>query len=488
MKKSIFKNSIFNMSYKLLNVLFPMITAMYIARVLLPEGVGKVGYAQNILSYFTVIASMGIPTYGAREIARVVLDRKKTDTLFSELFILNFASTLICSIVYLALIAFLPTFNNQQVLFLSVGIQLFLNIFNVDWFYSGKEEYVYITVRSTVIKVVSIICIFLFVKNINDLVLYAFINALAVSGNYLFNVFNLRHRVSLRLKNLNLVKHLKSVTILLLTTLATNLYNQIGVTMMGSISSEEQIGYYTYAIKLIAIVTSISTAIAITTLPRMSQLHAAKKTNDFQELFSKTISVILVIVVPCITGILCVADNAVRFVYGESFLASASILKIASPIILIIAISYAYGSIVLTAVNKEKYLLFATFAGMTVNIALNAILIPRFAGIGAALASVCAEFVVLSVHIYFAKSYIKLNLTLRDKVSLLVSNIGLIVIVLCFEHILVFSHAIALIGSVLAGIITYGLILILMKNTVAIWIARRIGVNKIGPVQKILKL
>lgn len=474
MKKSILKNSMFNMAYKLLNVLFPMITAVYVARVLMPEGVGKVGYAQNIMSYFAVIASLGIPTYGAREIARIIHDKEKTSQLFSELFLINIVSTLFCTIAYGGLICLVPAFRKQWLLYIAAGIQLFLNVFNVDWFYTGSEEYVYITVRSTVIKVLSIIGILLFVKEKNDYIIYALINSLAVSGNYLLNVYNLKGRVTLRLNNLQFKIHLKPVFVLLLTNLATDLYNQVDVTMIGSMCTETDVGYYTYAIKLVRIVTSISTAIAFTTLPRMSQYYIERKDAEFKCLFNKTLSAVLTIVLPCMLGLTLVSNSAICIVYGESFMPSAKILRAASPIFLIVAISYECGSIVLTATNNEKYLLAATFSGAATNIALNSLLIPKYAGTGAAIASVCAEAVVMFVHVFCSRKYINFAIKKGDVISVLIGLVSMSSVVLMIQNCFAWNELVVFCVSVCSGFVMYTAILIVLKNSIASTVWKRV--------------
>lgn len=480
MKKSILKNTVFNIVYRLLNVLFPMITAMYVARVLLPEGIGKVSYAQNILSYFTVIAALGIPPYGAREIARVTSDREQSDKLFSELFILNFASTVICSLIYIVLIFSIQSFFEQRMLFIAVSIPLFLNIFNVDWFYSGYEEYVYITIRSTIVKIISIVCIFLFVKDESSLVIYGLINGLAVSGNYVLNVINLRKRAKLKIKNLQFSRHLKPVFVLLFTTLATGLYNQIDVTMMGSLCSSEEIGYYTYAMKLVTYVTTISTAIAITTLPRLSQYFNERNMQAFKQLFSKTMGAVLTIVLPSMVGLLLLPDNIVSVVYGADFLPSAAIMRIATPIALIVAVSYLSGSVVLTAVNRERFLMLATMGGMIVNASMNALLIPKYGGSGAAFASVCGQLVVLVIHVIGAWKYIKLDMPKKDMCSLACALVIMAVIVTAIKQLAI-NEKIVLIASVAAGAASYFGVLLVFRNFTVELIARRLRLAKFIP-------
>ena len=74
--KSIFKNTIYNLLYKFLMLVFPLISSIYVSRVLLPIGVGEVAYAQNVVSYFIAISGLGMSNYGVREIAKVQNDKK----------------------------------------------------------------------------------------------------------------------------------------------------------------------------------------------------------------------------------------------------------------------------------------------------------------------------------------------------------------------------------------------------------------------------
>ena len=99
-KKSLSKNSIFYLIYTVLNVLFPFLTGVYVARVLLPDAIGEVAYAQNIAQYFVVFAFLGLPTYGLREIAKARDDKQELNKLYSELLSINFISTTIFLSIY----------------------------------------------------------------------------------------------------------------------------------------------------------------------------------------------------------------------------------------------------------------------------------------------------------------------------------------------------------------------------------------------------
>ena len=162
-QKSLVKNSIFNVIYTVANILFPLLTSAYVSRILLPTGVGKVAYAQNIASYFVTIAALGIPSYGIREVAKVRGEQEKLNKVFTELMIINAASTTVAVVGYIFLVA-LNSGISDICLYIACGTAVFFNYINVDWLYQGEEEYVYISCRSIAIKVLAFISLLLLVK------------------------------------------------------------------------------------------------------------------------------------------------------------------------------------------------------------------------------------------------------------------------------------------------------------------------------------
>ena len=171
--KSLAKNSLFNAMYQVLNIIFPLLSSIYVARVLLPEGVGRVAYAQNVASYFVTAAALGISTVGLREISNARDDKQKVSKIFSELSIINTCSTFLAIAVYSTLVFCNPSFRVDYKLYLATGLVILFNIINIDWLYQGHEEYVYIVVRSIAVKALSLLALFLFVRSKDDYVTYA---------------------------------------------------------------------------------------------------------------------------------------------------------------------------------------------------------------------------------------------------------------------------------------------------------------------------
>lgn len=250
-KKSLVKNSIFNMIYKGFTALFPLITTSYISRVLLPAGVGRVGYANTIVAYFVLIASLGIPTYGVKAIAQSGETKEGRSRTFWELFFINLAATLMCIVAYYVFVDNFPHFADRKLLFQIMGLMLVLNIFNIDWFYQGMEEYSYIATRSIIVKILSFVAMLLFVKKAKDYVIYAFILCVATAGNNLLNAWNLRKYIGKPDVGLHPGRHLKPVLILLASTIATEIYTMLDTIMLEYYHGETCVGYYSNPVKIV---------------------------------------------------------------------------------------------------------------------------------------------------------------------------------------------------------------------------------------------
>ena len=421
-KKSLTSNSIYNVAYKMLNVLFPLITAAYIARVLFATGVGKVAYAQNIVKYFEMIAALGIPNYGIREAAKVYNEKKQSCKLFSELFLINFVSTTICLLLYYALILNVPFFFFFLPLYAVVGLSIAFNYLNVDWFYQGYEEFRYIAIRSFVVKMLSLVAIFVFVREKQDYIMYALISCLAIGGNNIYNIINLRkYGIKIVFDGLNLKKHINAVMVLLGSVIAIELYTLLDTTMIGFFCDSKAVAYYTNSMRLVKILITVVTAISGVLLPRLSYHHSLGEEEECGKIVSKVFTVLLFIFLPCEIGLILVSDQVIPILFGSSFIPACKTLRVCSLLICVLGFSNLFGTQVLLTYNQEKKLLITTIAGAVSNICLNLVLVPKYQQNGAAVASVISETIVTCMSVIFAIRYVTIKLSKTEIISMLFS-------------------------------------------------------------------
>ena len=240
-QKSMVKNSIYNVIYTVVNLLFPLITSVYVARILLPAGVGKVAYAQNIASYFVTLASLGLPSYGVREFAKVQECSEEKNRLFIELILLNAISTTVAVIAYWKLVIDHVEAADVR-LYIASGVVILFNYINIEWFYRGVEEYKYITNRNLAVKILSTLALVLLVNTRQDFILYAWISSLGSGVNYLFNILYVRKFISIRFSGIRLKRHIKPLLAITLTVFLGTIYSKIDITMLGMLATEESIG------------------------------------------------------------------------------------------------------------------------------------------------------------------------------------------------------------------------------------------------------
>ncbi|GAA0083795.1 flippase [Clostridium sp. CTA-7] len=468
-KKSLINSMAYNTWYTMINLLFPLITMPYLARVLGADGVGKVNFAASIVSYFIIIAALGVPLYGIREIANVREDKKKLEKTFNEILLINTISSLISIILYLIIIQ-LDIFSENRILLYINGLTLLFNIVNIDWFYRGLEEYRYITIRSTIIKIISLICIFAFVREKNDFIIYGTISVLALNINHLWNIIHSRKFVKINFRNLNLKKHLKPIFVLVSVDLAVSIYVNLDTTMLGVLCNSEVVGYYTNSIKINKIIVSVVTSITTVLLPRLSYYIKNDMREEFQGLVSIALKTITFISIPATIGVFILSKPIVDIFLGIEFTPAIATIKILSLLITILAVGNLFGTQILIPIGKENYLLKSVMCGAIINFILNLILIPRFNNDGAAMASVIAEFFVMLIQIIFVKKFFDIKIFNKDLIKIIFSSLIMVIGINSVENFIVLNQYIIIILEVLIGGSLYLISNILLRENTTIMV------------------
>ena len=470
--KSVVKNSIFNIIYKGFTAIFPLVTTSYIAKTLLPEGIGRVEYTITIVTYFVTVASLGIPSYGVKAVAQASEDEKSN--IFFELVTINSVSTTLCIIAYYVFIFSTAYFIGRRMLFAVVGLMLFLNFFNIEWFLQGIEEYSYIAVRGIVMKIVSFIAMLIFVKDENDYINYAFILCVGTAGNYLLNIFHLKKYIVFKRYRLHIKRHLIPILVLFATTVATQIYTMLDSTMLEYVHGEVYVGYYSTAVKIVRMVYTVSIAMIAPLYPRISGYIKDKNIDAVNAILSEGTRIVSLIAFPASVGLFCMADWIIVVLFGDLFMPSVLTLKILSMLVIVFSFAYFLGHIILMSLNKEKTILYSTILGASVNVILNLLLIPRLQQNGAAVASLIAEICVTVFVILASKNYYKLDIDFKFVSTILVSSFLMGVITYFLKRKIHMSF-ISLCCVCACGVIVYFCSLLLQKNREVIKLCSKVA-------------
>lgn len=465
-QKSLKKNAILNVIRSIMNLIFPLITFPYTSRILMPDGIGKVRFAQSIVSYFTLIAGLGIGTYAIREAAQRRNDQQKLNKFCKEIFLINILSMLVALTLFGITIISIPRLKSMTTLLLICGLSIVFEVFSMNWLFTAVEEFSYITIRSIIFQIISLILLFVMVKTKEDVLQYAFLSVIASGGSSICNFIYKRKFISFKVHEpLNLRPHLKPIFTFFAMALIINIYTVFDTSMLGFLSTETQVGYYSAATKLNKLVLSIITAACAVVLPRLSSLVIKDKNNFFQ-LFYKTISFVFMLSIPAMIGLTLLTPQIIYLFCGEMYMPACNTMRVMNPIILIIGLSSVMGGQFFVSIKKEKLTVFSVGIGATVNFAMNLFLIPRYGAFGAGISTVCAETMVTLTDFILARKMISLKFVAKDFVQYIIATVFMSVAVLLIKHFFTNRNTILWAG-ILSGAVVYILTLVLMKNQIA---------------------
>lgn len=478
--KSVKFNFIMNFILTASNFIFPLITFPYVSRVLGASGTGKVSFAISVVSYFTMVAALGVPTYGIRAAAKARDDREKLNRTTQEILIIHLFMMILVSIAYIMAILFVPRFQSDRILFLVVGVSILLDPLGVNWLYQGLEQYGYIAKRSIFLKFVGVILMFMFIHSPDDYVFYGVTSILASAGSNVLNFINLRKYVSLKpVGDYNIKQHLKPILILFAQVVAVNIYTNLDNVMLGFMKTDLDVGLYAAAVKVKTILTSLVTSLGAVLLPRLSYYIMEGRKEEFQALIKKAYNFVIVIAFPLMLFTIFYAKDCLICLSGNEFIGATLAMQIIAPTIVLIGLSNLLGIQVLTPLNREKQLVYSVVAGAVADLILNMVFIPEMGAAGAALGTLVAEAVVLMVQILYLKDlFFKIAKQVQYGKIVLALILASVISIRCSNIVDMVFLKLLIAGMSFFGI--YGLILLLTKeNFINSYVLEGILKNKV---------
>lgn len=395
-KESLKINFIYNIVYQILVLILPLITAPYLSRIIGSEGIGVYSYTQAFANYFVLVILLGVENYGNREIAKTRDNAEKRDTVFWSIFLIQFFLMIVLTILYLGYV--LITNPDYATIYI---LQIFYVIsagFNINWYFFGTEKFKITVTRNMVIKVITTILIFIFVKNTHDLWLYALIISLGtLISNMVVWPFLLKE-VKFRKINWKSVKvHILPNLILFLPVIAVSLYNIMDKLMLGSMSTYQEVGYYTYAEKIVQVPITVIIALGTVMMPHVSNLFSKGKEEECKVLFDKAMLFVIFTSSAFMFGMANLAPGFSILYYGSGFERCGLFMMILSPVIIFKSWANLVRTQYIIPKEYDGIYIISVSLGAIVNLIINMCLIPRYAGIGAIIGTIFAEFVVCFV-------------------------------------------------------------------------------------------
>lgn len=404
------------------------ITFPYISRVFGVERLGLINFVDNAISYFLLFASMGIGVLGVREIAATKDEVAKRDKVFANLLGLNLWFTLIVLSIYVLMINCVPKFEQYVSLFYVGAAKIFFTTFLVEWFYSGIEDFRYITLRSIAVKLLYVLAVFVFVREPDQYLLYFALTVGVVVVNAVINILYCRRYVTLRFADMFSLCYLRKNVVLGIYSVMTSMYLTFNVMYLGLVADTTQVGYYTTAFKLYSVVLGLFSAFTSVMLPRISALLAEDDHERFRYLINKSFIAVARFSIPLILCSVVLARQIIYLLSGPGYDGAVLPMQIIMPAILLVGIAQILAIQVLLPLKRDRVLLMASVAGAFVSIFINVFVVPRLLSIGSALVLIGAEATVTFVYLSFVIKRDIVKIHYGKMVGVLLSAIPLVMV------------------------------------------------------------
>ena len=483
-KKSITRNYIYNMIYQVLILVLPLVTTPYLSRVLGAEGIGIYGYTYAVVTYFILFGSLGVAMYGQREIAYAqenIEARKKT---FIEIVLFRFVTIAIATVFYYF---FFIKGAEYQIYYQILLLELIAAAFDISWFFQGMEEFKRTVTRNVLVRICSVSLVFILVKTKEDLAKFTLIYSLAdLIGNLSLWLYVPKYVKGVKVKNINAFRHLPQIILLFIPQIANQIYKILDTTMIGALVADKaETGYYEQGQKVIRLLLTVVTSLGVVMVPRMASTFMSGDNEKIKDYLKMSFRFVFFLAFPIMFGITSIAASFVPVFFGEGYDKVVILISIISPILLLMGMANVLGTQYLLPTKRQKEYTISVLIGLIVNFILNYILIKQYASIGASIATVISELVVVVIQYQYIKKDINFKTLLNLAWKYLVA--GLTMFAVCFGVRLLlnanvintalldfadniqmsrtyFINTTAIISQMAVGALTYFVVLVLLKD------------------------
>lgn len=471
-KNSIKKNTIYSILKTGSTILFPLVTFPYITRVLQTENVGKINFGLSIVSYFSLIASLGIQTYAIRECSALRNDEKKLGNTASQLFSINIITTIIAYVALAFTLLIYHKLDNYRVLIIVQSLSIIATTVGADWLNSAMEDFRYITIRTIVFQIVSIALMFVFVRQQDDYMKYAVISLVSSVGASVVNIWYRRKYCKVVflyniVKSIEWERHMLPIAYLFVMILAQTIFNSIDSTMLGLMHGDYEVGIYSAAHKILNTINSVIGSLLWVIMPRMAYYFAEGDYESINILLRKILHFNITIGLPCVVGTVVIAKDIICIVAGEAFVE-------ATPVLQIMMFGFAFslfggsflGNAILLPSKKEKYYMIVCCVAAVINIIANYIAIPFWGARAAAGTTALCSITIMVLLMFKVDKQIRIQNISKLFVSPLLGCI--IIIGICLLSGSISNLYLRTLFSIGPSAIVYFVIQVLLKNELAL--------------------
>jgi O-antigen/teichoic acid export membrane protein len=439
----------------------PLITVPYVSRILGKEGIGVFGYTFSVSQYFVIMGTLGIAVYGNRQIAYVRDNKEEMSRTFWSIAFLQFITTSIALAIYILIYGFNKVYGK---IYMIQSINIAAAMIDISWLFMGLEDFKKTVTRNLAVKVIGVVCIFIFVKEYADLNKYVIINALMfLMGNLVMWMYVSRTVLKIKINFKDIMKHICPSLRLFIPQIAIQIYVVLDKIMLGSLANIGEVGLFEQSEKIIKLILGLVTSLGVVMLPRMSNIFAKGNNEKMDEYLNKSLQGVSYVSIPMAFGLAAISNEFVPWFFGKDFNSVSYLMITLSPILFFIAISSVLGTQYLLPSNRTNQFTATVTIGAIINVILNLILIPKYKAVGTCIATVIAEFAVTFSQYLYVRKNIKMRALFKSVVKYVVAGTIMFIIVR-LVGMYMGAKIISTIMQGVIGVIIYILILMLFKE------------------------
>jgi O-antigen/teichoic acid export membrane protein len=426
--------------------------------------VGKVNFGNSIVSYFSLVASLGVTTYAIRECSKVRDDKKKLEQVASQIISINICTTIIAYLgLLILLIAARPLASYRQLIIIQSTNILFTTL-GADWLNTAMEDFKYITLRTVFFQVVALVLMFIFVQKPEDYLLYAIITVVSTSGGNIINIFYRRRFCKTHFTlDMDLKKHFSPIIKLFAMLLSQQIFCNSDTTMLGLMHGDYEVGLYSTSVKIYNIINSLMSSITWVVMPKLSYAFLKKDYSSINELLRYALNFIVTLGFPCVVGMNLLSSEIIEIIAGPEYIEAAGSLRILAVTLLISLIWGFVMNIILLPSGQDTVCLVACAVAAVFNLITNFIFIPKYGILAAATTTAFSQLIGLLICVHYVDKEIKLENVSKILLPPIVGSFAIAIIIVSCTHVLK-NLWLRTGSSIVISVFIYFLIQILLKN------------------------
>ncbi len=483
-------NTIFNAIYQILTLLVPLITTPFISRTLGPEAVGQYSLYFSIVSYFVLIATFGFNDLGTKAISEARDDKVRKTSVFFSILIGKLIFGILVLGAFLIYVFFSSNDLRTWVCYLSLGLYILATALDFTFFFQGEERFVGICIRNILMRILTLILIFVLIKDSDDLWVYCLILGAGqlFASVIMFFGFKRDSFARISVNDIHPLIYIKQSFPYFIPSLSVSLFTYLNQILLGIMNvSDAENGYYGMAIKIVQILSVLAGSISIIMFSRISYLMEINDKEEIKKKIKQTFSAFWIIALPLFFGLYSICELFIPLFLGPGYEKVILLVYILAPQIILGPLNGLYGYLYFRPSNKIRIQTAIIFGASVLNIILTLLLIPSYQSIGTSIGKVCAELIQLPLLIYFSRGFIGIKESYKEGLKPLISSVIMIACTFLTKYLLkivIHNDFVLLLIIILEGVFVYYIFELILKDSLVFNTSKQIVNFILKKIQK----